>query len=47
MRGLEHGIARSILQALRHLLDGAEAQTDLALLRSNMQLFSNDVPHFR
>ena len=31
--------------ALRHWLNWAAAQTDMAILRSNMPVFSNDVPH--
>ena len=33
--------------ALRHWINWADAQTDLAILWSNMPVFSNDVPHFR
>ena len=52
---LERGLNPSIGQGLtywatrasRHWLNWADAQTDLATLRSNMPVFSNDAPHFR
>ena len=47
VQSIGQGLTYCATGALRHWLNWADAQTDLAILRSNMPVFLNDVPHFR